>query len=315
MNNAFFSAPSSDELRTLDAEVRKVDDYDYLLSLERYPECIRQYIKDIWESHPRVSDVELAKLFIRLHDGDLSARNAIVESNLRLVVYIALKYHMVSKMEISDIIQEGNIGLIECIHNFDITKGYKFSSYAFWYIKGSILRAITEKCRTIRIPCTAYEKYRLIESLQLKHFSTTGERLSLDEISELTGISKKKIRMLQLATSISSLDIPCELTLNINDEDVPLKFNFIDSIIDDEYNLDEIIEEEFEKEMIAKALSLLDERESLIINNYFGFNNEEPKTLEEIAKLLNLSTGHTGVLLHKAIRRIKRNLINVQRFC
>ena len=307
MKMTYFSTPSENELRTLNSEVEKVDNYDYQLSLKVYPESIRQYISEIWKSHPRISEKELITLFIRMYDGDETARNKIVEANLRLVIYVALKYQMVSKMEIEDIIQEGNIGLIEAIYNFDITRGYKFSTFAFWYIKGYILRAITEKCRTIRFPAYIYEKSKKLEDASMDFYTKNGEHLSVKELSELTGIPEKTIYEIKRVNSLLSLDEPHEYSSDLDDKELPFSLSLIDCVKDDSEDIFDIVYQKEAEERIKEALRrTLTPREELVFVAYL-----EQRKLEDIASEFSITLERTRQILAKAIRKImyRRNII------
>ena len=299
--------PTFEELIEIEEELNNVSNLKFPTDLKRCSDSFKQYIHEIVESYPRVSDEELLRLFyLAVYDGDEAARNKIIESNLRLVIYVAFKYVNTTKLEIDDLIQEGNIGLMECINRFEPEMNYKFSTFAFWYIKGYILNAIGDTGRTIRIPRNLYYKLKEIEDVSSKWYETNGYYPSDEELSFLTGISPKIVRALRQSKSVTSLDKTFETCLFIDEDEVPFEVSILDTIEDEDDDIFEKVLKSMRRESLEKVMRRhLTDREFFVLTERFGFYDGEEKYLEVVGKKMNLTRERVRQIEAKALRKLR----------
>lgn len=230
------------------------------------------------------------------HQGR-QARTCLEESNLRLVVSIAKKY-VGFGIPLADLIQEGNIGLMKAVDKFEYRKGYKFSTYASWWIRQAITRYLADTGRTIRIPVHMHEKFNKLSRLSKQFLQENGHEASPEELAELMEISVTEVKELQkLAQDTISLDSP------VGDEDESHLGDFI---------ADNNMAEPFEatadtmlREQLEEVLSTLTEREQEILRLRVGFDNGRPMTLEEVGELYGLTRERIRQIESKALRKLK----------
>lgn len=262
-----------------DDDFRKFQERNFDFQVENNLEL--NYIKEI-RRIPLLTPEESKELLIRIKNGDEQARNLFINRNLRLVVKCAQQYQG-KGIDFLDLIQEGNVGLIKAINKFDVTLGFQFSTYALYWIRQSIMRALSETARIIRIPVHATEKidkYKRIESeLELK----LKRKPTINEIAEVMNETPQNILLFQKnCVELLSLNTPIS-------EDSEEIGEFVC------YDEDESFEEAFEdKEKLLKLKKLIDnakltERELDVLKLRFGFGDNKPKTLEEIGKKYNLT--------------------------
>ncbi len=279
-------------------EFDPVEDVESLISGDAMPieDHVKMYLKDIGKVKLLSSEeeVELAK---RIVEGDVEARNTLVEANLRLVVSIAKKY-IGRGMGFLDLIQEGNSGLIKAVEKFDYTKGYKFSTYATWWIRQAITRALADQSRTIRIPVHMVETMHRIQRCARQLLQENGREASTEEIAELSGLPAEKVReIMQMAQEPISIDSPVG-----EDEE-----SSIGEFIADEASPepDEIVGKTMLKEQISDVLKTLTDREENVIRMRFGLDDGVPRTLEEVGKEFNITRERIRQIEAKALRKLR----------
>lgn len=250
---------------------------------------------------PMISTEEEVILAQQIHKGDMKAMEKLVCANLRFVVSVAKQYSN-QGLSLNDLIDEGNIGLIRAAEKFDETRGFKFISYAVWWIRQSILQAIAEQSRVVRLPLNQVGSVNKINRI-LNQFEQENERRpSIDEIAEKTDIPHEKIEdVLKVNTHQVSVDAP------VSDSDATSMIDFMQS--DAEPETDNTLLMESLREEIASALTALNERERNVIEAYYGINQPEC-TMEEIGHKYGLTRERVRQIREKAIRKLKQNTKN-----
>ena len=257
---------------------------------------VRMYLHDIGKV-PLLSfddEVELAK---KIEYGDIEARDKLIESNLRLVVSIAKKY-VRRGLLFEDLVSEGNLGLMRAVEKFDYRKGYKFSTYATWWIKQGIQRAIADQGRTIRIPVHMHEKINKMVKAQRQLSQELGCEPTPEQIAKEINETPGQVRdMLRIALEPISLETP------IGDED---ESNIGDFIQDDDSNSPaEFARRDYAHKAIDAALSTLNERECQVLEMRFGLRDNKPKTLEDVGKHFNVTRERIRQIEFKALRKLR----------
>ena len=257
---------------------------------------VRMYLKEIGKVPLLTADeeVELAK---RMEQGDEYAKQKLCEANLRLVVSIAKKY-MGRGMLFLDLIQEGNLGLIKAVDKFDYTKGYKFSTYATWWIRQAITRSIADQARTIRIPVHMVETINKLIRVSRQMLQEQGREPTPDEIAEEMGISVEKVReILKIAQEPVSLETPIgeeedsHLGDFIPDEDAPAPA--------------EAAAFSMLKEQLVDVLGTLTEREQKVLKLRYGLGDGRARTLEEVGREFDVTRERIRQIEAKALRKLR----------
>jgi RNA polymerase primary sigma factor len=255
-----------------------------------------QYLKEI-SQYPLIDREEEAALARRIRQSDEDALNKLVRSNLRFVVSVAKKYQN-QGVPLPDLINEGNLGLIRAAHKFDETKGIKFISYAVWWIRQAILQALAEQSRIVRVPLNRAGALHRIGRRSSALLQELGREPTVDEIAEELDISHEEVeRTLAISQSHLSLDAPL----------TPGEDNRLLDYLPDQYAPgpeDEAYERALKK-TIEEALSTLKEREAKILRLYFGLDDQEPMTLEEIGSLLGITRERVRQIKEKALSRLR----------
>ena len=274
------------------------DDLDKLLVNDStaIDDPVRMYLKDIGKI-PLLSAQREAELAERIADGDEYAKNELVEANLRLVVSIAKKY--VGKgMYILDLIQEGNLGLIKAVDKFDHTKGYKFSTYATWWIKQAITRAIADQARTIRIPVHMVETIHRVSRTSRQLLQENGREPTIEEIAEKLNMTPEKVREIMKAAQD-----PVSLETPIGEEDDSHLGDFIPD--DSSPTPADAVSYQLLREQLNKVLHTLTPREEMVIKLRFGLEDGRTRTLEEVGKEFNITRERIRQIEAKALRKLR----------
>ena len=257
---------------------------------------VRMYLKEIGQIKllSMEEELELADLIL---EGDEQAKNRLAEANLRLVVSIAKRY-VGRGMLFLDLIQEGNIGLMKAVDKFDVSKGYKFSTYATWWIRQAITRAIADQARTIRVPVHMVETINKLARIQRQLTLELNREPTEDELAKKMGISVDKIREIyKISQEPVSLETP------IGEEDD----SHLGDFIKDERNVspEEYATNEMLKDEIADVLLTLTEREEKVIKLRFGLEDGKSRTLEEVGQMFGVTRERIRQIEAKALRKLR----------
>ncbi|MCH5191112.1 MAG: RNA polymerase sigma factor RpoD [Oscillospiraceae bacterium] len=257
---------------------------------------VRVYLKEIGRV-PLLTSEEEIELAIRIADDDKKAKQRLAEANLRLVVSIAKRY-VGRGMQFLDLIQEGNLGLIKAVEKFDYTKGFKFSTYATWWIRQAITRAIADQARTIRIPVHMVETINKVKKTSSQLLHKNGHDPSAEEIAEELNMSPEKVReILRLAQEPVSLETP------IGEEEDSHLGDFIPD--DDALSPADAASISLLKEQLAEVLKTLTPREERVLSLRYGLDDGHPRTLEEVGKEFNVTRERIRQIEAKALRKLR----------
>ncbi len=257
---------------------------------------VRMYLKEIGQIKLLTMDEELG-LADRIAAGDDTAKTVLAEANLRLVVSIAKRY-VGRGMLFLDLIQEGNIGLMKSVEKFDVTKGYKFSTYATWWIRQAITRAIADQARTIRVPVHMVETINKLARIQRQLTLELNREPSEDELAGKMGITVDKIREIyKISQEPVSLETP------IGEEDD----SHLGDFVPDERNMspEDYATNEMLKDEISEVLLTLTEREEKVIRLRFGLEDGKSRTLEEVGQMFGVTRERIRQIEAKALRKLR----------
>lgn len=257
---------------------------------------VRMYLKEIGRV-PLLSATEEIELAKKIEDGDEEAKRRLAEANLRLVVSIAKRY-VGRGMLFLDLIQEGNMGLIKAVEKFDYNKGYKFSTYATWWIRQAITRAIADQARTIRIPVHMVETINKLIRVQRQLLQDLGREPSPEEVSKEMDLTPEKVReILKIAQEPVSLETP------IGEEDD----SHLGDFIEDQEALapSDAAAYELLKEQLEDVLDTLTDREENVLRLRFGLDDGRTRTLEEVGKVFGVTRERIRQIEAKALRKLR----------
>lgn len=278
-------------------EDAKTDDDSQLGSNVKISDPVKMYLKEIGtvDLLTQEEEVELAR---KIQEGDEEAKKKLAAANLRLVVSIAKRY-VGRGMLFLDLIQEGNMGLIKAVEKFDYTKGFKFSTYATWWIRQAITRAIADQARTIRIPVHMVETINKLTRVQRQLIQELGREPTAEEIADkMEGMTPEKVRDIQKI----SLE-PVSLETPIGEEDDSHLGDFLEdegAMSPDDYASNELLKDE-----LNEVLLELTDREEKVLRLRFGLDDGRTRTLEEVGKEFNVTRERIRQIEAKALRKLK----------
>ena len=287
--------PTDDDLKLEEIDIDNLHD-DINLDLISLDDPVKVYLREIGRV-PLLSSDEEVELAVRIGNGDEIAKQRLTEANLRLVVSIAKKY-VGRGMYFLDLIQEGNVGLIKAVDKFDYTKGFKFSTYATWWIRQAITRAIADQARTIRIPVHMVETINRLKKIQSQLLHENGYEPSEELIAEKMNLSVERVReIMRVAQEPVSMETP------IGPEEDSRLMDFIrdeDALAPDEAALKTITNED-----IDSVLKTLNDREEAVIRLRFGLHDGRCHTLEEVGTEFNVTRERIRQIEAKALRKLR----------
>ena len=267
------------------------------MAMEDSETGFQQYLRDIAQ-FPLLTPAQEVELAGRIKQGDQKARAQMVRSNLRLVVKIARDYANLG-LPLLDLISEGNIGLMKAVERFDPAKGGKLSTYAAWWIKQSIKRALANQSKTIRLPVHLVDKISKMRRVAMQMTEELGREPSDEELAEEVGLSSSKVSQLKAAAvRPASLDAP------INDED-STEFGEIVGDTEAQDPFEHLRDKDLRGE-VGDLLALLDERERRIISSRFGLDGSKPKTLEEVGEKFGVTRERIRQLQNIALMKLRK---------
>ena len=274
------------------------DDFDAGMGMEgvAIDDPVKVYLKEIGRV-PLLSSEEEVRLAIAIKDGDEAAKKRLSEANLRLVVSIAKRY-LGRGMQFLDLIQEGNLGLIKAVEKFDYTKGFKFSTYATWWIRQAITRAIADQARTIRIPVHMVETINKLIRISRQLLQDKGREPLPEEIAEKMDIPVERVReIMKIAQEPVSLETP------IGEEEDSHLGDFIED--SEAVAPDDAASFILLKEQIEDVFSCLTDRERKVLYLRFGLKDGRPRTLEEVGQHFNVTRERIRQIEAKALRKLR----------
>ena len=296
LDDASIDDTADGETKTGSAQDKVVDDIDLSADGLSIDDPVRMYLKEIGRV-PLLTAQEEVALAKRMEAGDEEAQKELAEANLRLVVSIAKRY-VGRGMLFLDLIQEGNLGLIKAVEKFDYNKGYKFSTYATWWIRQAITRAIADQARTIRIPVHMVETINKLIRVSRQLLQKHGREPTVEEIAEEMEVSVERVReIMKIAQEPVSLETPIgeeedsHLGDFIEDHDAPAPADAASFML--------------LKEQLAEVLSTLTDREKKVLKLRFGLEDGKARTLEEVGKSFNVTRERIRQIEAKALRKLR----------
>ena len=288
-----------------DTDETETDVEKYDTSNPQVKDTLNLYLKDVGKVE-LLGDKE-QEVARRCAEGDEEAKNLLITANLRLVINIAKKY-VGRGMSLTDLIQEGNLGLIKAVDKFDYTKGFKFSTYATWWIRQAIERAIADKSRAIRIPVHMVETINKMNRVQHQLTQELGRDPTPEEISEkMNGVLTPE----QIQDNLSLSLEPVSLEKSINDSDDTTLEDFIED--KDSETPTDYANSQSLKEQLYSSMKNLNEREQKVLRLRYGLDDNQPRTLEEVGRELGVTRERIRQIEAKAIRKL-RNSTHAEHF-
>ena len=255
-----------------------------------------KYLSDIAKERLLTAEEEV-ELAQRIKDGDQRALDKLVRCNLRFVVSVAKQYQN-QGLSLQDLINEGNLGLVKAAQRFDETRGFKFISYAVWWIRQSILQAVAEHSRIIRLPMNQVGALAKVKKAVSKLEQTLERHPTVKEIADEVNMPEDKVEQLM---SLNSRAVSTDAPLDAEDD-----ANFLDVFVqDDQERTDGVVERESTSRAIRNSLDMLTEKERSIISMYFGLGTSREYSLEEIAMKLDISRERTRQIRDRALKKLK----------
>ena len=291
-----FDEPTMDELALEELDAENLDEDISNIDTISLDDPVKVYLKEIGRV-PLLNSNEEIELALRIREGDDAAKKRLTEANLRLVVSIAKKY-VGRGMHFLDLIQEGNVGLIKAVEKFDHTKGFKFSTYATWWIRQAITRAIADQARTIRIPVHMVETINRLKKVQSQLLHENGQEPTEEVIAERMELTVERVReIMRVAQEPVSMETP------IGPEEDSRLMDFIrdeDAMAPDDAALKTITNED-----IDNVLHTLTPREESVIRLRFGLKDGRCHTLEEVGSEFNVTRERIRQIEAKALRKLR----------
>ena len=291
----------NDELKEIEQDARSFDSAE---NMDKYfsqeglaiDDPVRMYLKEIGKI-PLLTPEREMYLAEQISLGDKKAKDELIEANLRLVVSIA-KRHVGKGMYFLDLIQEGNLGLIKAVEKFDYSKGYKFSTYATWWIRQAITRAIADQARTIRIPVHMVETIHKVSRTTRQLLQELGREPTTDEVAEALGMTADKVReIMKIAQDPVSLETP------IGEEEDSHLGDFVED--NDSPAPSDSASYSLLREQLCNILHTLTPREEQVIKLRFGLEDGRPRTLEEVGKKFEITRERIRQIEAKALRKLR----------
>lgn len=283
---------TDNDLKGLERENTEFTDIEYIED----ENTLRRYLREMGNI-PMVTMEEEIELAKKIAEGDEEAKKRLINANLRLVVSIAKKYTN-RGLQLEDLIQEGNLGLLKAIEKYDYTKGYKFSTYATWWIRQAITRAIADQSKTIRIPMHIIEMTSNYLRIHKELTNQLGREPTLEEIAVEMQLPEEKVSsIIMLSKDTLSLESP------INSEDTVILGDFIPDT--NQENPEDMVCRDMLKIHLKEVLDTLTEREKMILIYRFGLYGHKPETLEEVGKRFNVTRERIRQIENKALRKLR----------
>ena len=291
-----YKALKDASIQVVDESERDRELFEQALSDVGLDDPVKMYLKDIGQVPLLTTDEEL-ELAQKMSEGQEAAKKRLSEANLRLVVSIAKRY-VGRGMLFLDLIQEGNLGLMKAVEKFDYQKGFKFSTYATWWIRQSITRTIADQARTIRIPVHMVETINRLVREQRILLQELGREPTLEELAERMGVSIERVSEIQkIAQDPVSLETP------IGEEEDSHLGDFIED--DKTPTASDSVASTMLKEQIARVLDTLTPREEKVLRLRYGIDDGRPRTLEEVGKEFNVTRERIRQIEAKALRKLR----------
>ena len=273
------------------------ENFDELVSQVSVDDPVKMYLKDIGKV-PLLTSEEEIDLAKRMLDGDEYAKAKLSEANLRLVVSIAKRYAGRTSMQFLDLIQEGNIGLLKAVEKFDHTKGFRFSTYATWWIRQSITRAMADQARTIRIPVHMVETIHKLTRIKRQLLQELGRDPTQEEIAKAMDVSEDKVAEIQkIAQEPISIETP------VGEEEDSKMADFIED--ESVKSPVEVATQNLLREQLLGVIETLTPREQKVIRLRYGLDDSHPRTLEEVGKEFNVTRERIRQIEAKALKKLR----------
>ena len=288
--------PLPDDPTQMPDEEPELVDPDALAEEYRVDDPVRMYLKEIGKVKLLTAEEEQA-LAARIAEGDETAKQKLTEANLRLVVSIAKRY-VGRGMQFLDLIQEGNMGLLKAVDKFELDKGCKFSTYATWWIRQAITRAIADQARTIRVPVHMVETINRVVKTSRQLLQELGREPTTEEIAQKLDMSASRVaEIMKISQDPVSLETP------IGEEDDSHLGDFIAD--NDKQEPQEAATQSLLKEQLAEVMESLTERECKVLSLRFGLEDGRPRTLEEVGREFNVTRERIRQIEAKALRKMR----------